>query len=251
MRIPMFAVMVLGCAAAVLAQSTPQPERKKPESLQQRASYAIGFNLGSALRTQRASVGPDQVVQGLLDALTGPNAAWSQQKMWDESYAIGFNQGKALKMQWAPLDPIQAAYGLLDALTGSNAALSQQEMWDAMQAFQRQQPVNHQQQATAASPGLRAVGNEIHWTEYKEIDSDDCVSIPFIGTTCHTVTYKFEFHGRVTRVDRERREYLVLLTSRRIVPQESISLMYWTYKNRAHSWADQQEYRTIEVKYVN
>ena len=122
-------------------------------------------------------------------------------------------------------------------------------MWDAIQAFQKQHPVN-QQPANTASSMSKKIGDEIRWIEYKKIDSDDCISIPFVGKTCHTVTYKFEFRGRVVRVDQERQMYYVSLTGRKIVPQELVSPMYWVYKERAQNWADQQDDRTIEAKYV-
>jgi len=97
----------------------------------------------------------------------------------------------------------------------------------------------------------RGIGDEVQWIEYKKIDSDDCVSIPFVGTTCHTVKYKFEFRGKIVSVDSVAEVYEVLLTSAKVVPQEYVSAMYWTYKDRAQAWANRQERRSIEFKYVN
>ncbi len=252
MRLRLLTLMVLGCTAVGFAQATAQPESNKPESLRDRASYVIGFNLGDYLKAQKRSVGPEQVEQGLLDALSGDSTASNQQKMWDESYVIGFNLGKSLKEQRASVDPKLIVRGLLDGLSGASAALSQQEMWDAMQAFpfRQQYPANQQQAVKTALSTLKKIGDEVRWVEHKKIDSDDCITIPFVGTTCHTVTYKFEFRGRVTRVDSEGQTYTVSLTSRKVVPQEMVSPMYWTYKDRAQNWADQQEDRMIEIKYV-
>jgi hypothetical protein len=98
--------------------------------------------------------------------------------------------------------------------------------------------------------GILKEGDEVHWVEYKKIDSDDCVSIPFVGTTCHTVTYKVELKGRVSSINHQAREYLVSLTSRKIVPQTMVSPMYWVYKDRAQNWADQQTSRVIGFKDV-
>jgi|SRR5215210_2856049 len=91
----------------------------------------------------------------------------------------------------------------------------------------------------------KAIGDEVQWTEYQDIETDDCVSIPFVGTTCHHVTYKFEFRGRVASIDHQEQEYNVSLTSRKVIPQETVSPMYWTYKDRAQQWADEQTYRTV------
>ncbi len=112
-------------------------------------------------------------------------------------------------------------------------------------------PFATQSPRAAISKKTKKVGDEIKWTGYKSINSDDCVSIPFVGTTCHKVKYRFEFRGRVANVDHEYGEYDVHLTSVRIVSQDLVSPMYWTYKNRAQSWANQQERRTVEFKYIH
>jgi len=91
----------------------------------------------------------------------------------------------------------------------------------------------------------KAIGDEVQWTEYQDIETDDCVSIPFVGTTCHHVTYKFEFRGKVASINHEDKEYNVSLTSRKVVSQETVSPMYWAYKDRAQQWADEQTYRTV------
>jgi len=100
-------------------------------------------------------------------------------------------------------------------------------------------------QADGQSSATKEVGAEVQWTEYQDIETDDCVSILFVGTVCHHVTYKFEFRGKVVSIDNQSQEYGVSLTSRRVVPQDTVSPMYWTYKDRAQQWADQQTYRTV------
>jgi hypothetical protein len=100
-------------------------------------------------------------------------------------------------------------------------------------------------QAADQSSATKEIGDEVQWTEYQDIETDDCVSIPFVGTTCQHVTYKFQFRGKVVSIDSQNQEYGVSLTSRRVVPQDTVSPMYWTYKDRAQEWADQQTYRTV------
>jgi hypothetical protein len=75
-------LITIGCASLGLAQGRPQPEsqRKKPDSVQDRASYAIGFQLATSLKTKGILVDLDRVVQGLLDGLSGATPALSEEE---------------------------------------------------------------------------------------------------------------------------------------------------------------------------
>src|SRR6185295_13628901 len=55
--------------AAAQAQPAAPPAAGKPESLQDRASYIIGFNLGRSLTTNDVKVNADLIIKGLRDAL--------------------------------------------------------------------------------------------------------------------------------------------------------------------------------------
>src|SRR5215510_13831115 len=53
-------------------QPTAQPAPgDKPQSLEDRASYIIGFNLGSNLKQQEIPVNADLIIKGLREGLTG------------------------------------------------------------------------------------------------------------------------------------------------------------------------------------
>jgi FKBP-type peptidyl-prolyl cis-trans isomerase FklB len=54
-------------------KQTPQPAEQpsKPESVNDRASYTIGLNLGRSLKSNNAPVNQDRIIQGLRDGLTG------------------------------------------------------------------------------------------------------------------------------------------------------------------------------------
>lgn len=98
----------------------------------------------------------------------------------------------------------------------------------------------------------RMVGKKVTWTEAKEIESDDCISL-FFKTVCHTVGYSFRFIGIVSSVNTNKEQYNVELDSVELISQEYVAPMYWKYKDRAKGWATQQEGRTraIEFNYVS
>jgi FKBP-type peptidyl-prolyl cis-trans isomerase len=57
--------------AAQAPQPAAPPAAGKPESLEDRASYIIGQNLGRSLRTAEVKVNEDLVIKGFRDALSG------------------------------------------------------------------------------------------------------------------------------------------------------------------------------------
>ncbi len=77
---------VLAVSGAALAQDKPQASpqtgtRPKLESLQDKASYIIGFNLGKSLKSQHIPVTPDLIVQGLQDGLGGSEGLLTQEEI--------------------------------------------------------------------------------------------------------------------------------------------------------------------------
>jgi FKBP-type peptidyl-prolyl cis-trans isomerase FklB len=69
-------------AAAPSAPSAPPANTAgKPESLNDRASYIIGLNLGRSLKSQEIPVAADLIVQGLRDGLGGGQALLSEEEI--------------------------------------------------------------------------------------------------------------------------------------------------------------------------
>lgn len=90
MRLALLTLISIGCTTVGFAQdrSQPESERKKPDSLQDRTSYVLGFNLATYLKNQGAPVGLDRVVQGLLDGLSGATPALSEREIKDAMAAF-------------------------------------------------------------------------------------------------------------------------------------------------------------------
>lgn len=90
-------LLLAGTSAASAQQSAQQPAQQpaqapaqpqaqaapgnKPQSLEQRASYIIGYNLGSSLKQQEIAVTPDLIIQGLRDGLGGAQALLTDEEM--------------------------------------------------------------------------------------------------------------------------------------------------------------------------
>lgn len=72
-------VLLAGIPAAACAQEAPPPA--KPESLVERASYAIGLNLAKNLRAQHVPVEAELLVRGLRDGLAGSAPALSDEEI--------------------------------------------------------------------------------------------------------------------------------------------------------------------------
>ena len=68
-------LLLLTYAASACAQGAAAPKQPaKPEALHDKASYAIGLNLGQNLKTQEVPVNLDYLIQGLRDGLGGAAA---------------------------------------------------------------------------------------------------------------------------------------------------------------------------------
>lgn len=62
------------------APASPNAEGK-PESLQDKASYIIGLNVGRTLKAQEITVNTDLVIKGLRDALSGAPAVLTEEEI--------------------------------------------------------------------------------------------------------------------------------------------------------------------------
>jgi FKBP-type peptidyl-prolyl cis-trans isomerase len=62
-------------------QQAAPPAAGKPESLEDRASYIIGHNLGRSLKTAEVNVNEDLVIKGFRDALGGAPALLTEAEM--------------------------------------------------------------------------------------------------------------------------------------------------------------------------
>ena len=78
-RIPPSATLILLLAAPACAQEPAVAA--KPETLEQRASYAIGLNLAQNLKSQEVPVDAELLVRGIRDALAGTTPALSKEEI--------------------------------------------------------------------------------------------------------------------------------------------------------------------------
>jgi len=88
------AALLVAAAGVAVAQQSGTPAQKpaaakpaaaaqagKPESLQDRASYVIGYNLGRTLKQNDVNANSDLIVKGLRDGLTGANGMLTDAEM--------------------------------------------------------------------------------------------------------------------------------------------------------------------------
>src|SRR5512134_913728 len=68
-------------AAAQAPQPAAPPTAGKPASLEDRASYIIGLNLGRSLKTNDVKVNEDLIIKGLRDALGGAPSLLTEAEM--------------------------------------------------------------------------------------------------------------------------------------------------------------------------
>src|SRR5882757_3671096 len=83
------ALLVAAAAVAVAQQSgtaakpaaQPAPQAGKPTSVQDRASYVIGYNLGRTLKQNDVQGNVDLINKGLRDGLTGEKGMLTDEEM--------------------------------------------------------------------------------------------------------------------------------------------------------------------------
>ncbi len=74
-------LIVLLAAGAPACSSAPTGDAGPPDSLEQRASYALGFSAGQSLSAQGAEIDIDQLVAGLSAALAGEEGHMTPEEM--------------------------------------------------------------------------------------------------------------------------------------------------------------------------
>ena len=75
------ALIVPLALVAAACSNAPAGDAGPPESLQQRASYALGFSAGQSLSAQGTEIDVDQLVAGISDALAGEEGQMTAEEM--------------------------------------------------------------------------------------------------------------------------------------------------------------------------
>lgn len=75
------ALLLLAAGSAAFAQEAAQAAPAKPESVEDRASYAIGLNIGRNMKAQEVPVNVELLVKGLRDALAGTDPVLTDEEM--------------------------------------------------------------------------------------------------------------------------------------------------------------------------
>lgn len=82
------AFLCLGAASIACAQDEGAPAEEtaaadagKPETLAERAGYAIGLNMGTQMHQQEVAIDLEALIQGLRDGLAGEEGAMTQEEM--------------------------------------------------------------------------------------------------------------------------------------------------------------------------
>ncbi|HYG64434.1 MAG TPA: FKBP-type peptidyl-prolyl cis-trans isomerase, partial [Thermoanaerobaculia bacterium] len=95
-------VLLAALAGAAHAQNTTQQPaqgaaRPKPESVDDRANYIIGLNLGKSMKQQDVKANVDLILQGLRDGLAGGQALLTDEEM--QAAMTAFQQGLMARQQ--------------------------------------------------------------------------------------------------------------------------------------------------------
>lgn len=95
------AFLCLGAASIACAQDEGAPAGEsataKPESLPERAGYAIGLNMGTNMKQQEVDIDLDALIQGLRDGLAGEEGSMTQEEM--QAAMNEFQQAMMTKQQ--------------------------------------------------------------------------------------------------------------------------------------------------------
>lgn len=79
------ALLLLAAGSAAFTQQAAQQPAQgapgKPESVEDRASYAIGLNIGRNMKSQEVPVNVELLIKGLRDALAGTSPALTDEEM--------------------------------------------------------------------------------------------------------------------------------------------------------------------------
>jgi FKBP-type peptidyl-prolyl cis-trans isomerase len=75
---PLLAVLAFACADGSAAQNETPPA---PQAMEEKASYAIGFNLGRTLRNDQIPAAIEQILQGVRDGFAGAEPRCPEDEM--------------------------------------------------------------------------------------------------------------------------------------------------------------------------
>ena len=76
-----FSLILLLLLSTTACSNKPSGDAGSPESLEQRASYALGFSAGQSLSAQGAEIDIDQLVAGLRTAIAGEEGRMTAEEM--------------------------------------------------------------------------------------------------------------------------------------------------------------------------
>ena len=76
-----FSLILLLLLSTTACSNKPSGDVGSPESLEQRASYALGFSAGQSLSAQGAEIDIDQLVAGLRTAIAGEEGRMTAEEM--------------------------------------------------------------------------------------------------------------------------------------------------------------------------
>jgi len=77
----LIALLLLTFATTACAQEAAKTAPAKPESMENRASYAIGMNMGRSMKDQEVPIDLDLLVQGIKDGLAGGETLLTDEEM--------------------------------------------------------------------------------------------------------------------------------------------------------------------------
>jgi len=169
----------LGTAALLVPVLAAASDASPPLSNdKEKASYAIGTNVGASLKREGGEIDQAALVQGLKDALSDNKAK--------SSYAIGANVGASLKRQGVDVEPAALAEGVKDALAGTQSRLSQEEVHAVMTRLQQNMQSKHDALQKAAADKNKREGEAFLAKNKKE---------PGVTTTASGLQYMIVKEG--------------------------------------------------------
>ena len=169
----------LGTAALLVPVLSAASDASPPLSNdKEKASYAIGTNVGASLKREGGEIDQAALVRGLKDALSDDKAK--------SSYAIGANVGASLKRQGVDVEPASLAEGVKDALAGTQSRLSQEEVHAVMTRLQQNMQSKHDALQKAAADKNKREGEAFLAKNKKE---------PGVTTTASGLQYMIVKEG--------------------------------------------------------
>ena len=113
-------LIVLLAIVAPACNNAPGGAAGPPESLQQRASYALGFSAGQSLTQQGPEIDADQLVAGLRASLAGEEGLLTPEEI--QSTMMEFQQARAAEEETRRTEEGAANSAAGDAFLADNAA---------------------------------------------------------------------------------------------------------------------------------